>query len=253
MTPPADARRAVRRCSSSTFARRSRPSRPAARIFPASRTIVSTRSHASKTAARVIACASASSRANRMPNVVLTVVRQQYPTAFTTCLCDEDRRFTRGYLPDTTSTAPSASPKPAVAVVAPTPAVAKTPATAKAEAPKAPPPRQSATVDEMSPAAAARRMPAAAAPAKSATPAPAKGQRRRTPQIVEVSWEPPAPAQKAARRRRRKRPVVDAEVAIDDFSWEPPALKPLRPQPTSRRPPRPGIRSLSPVYKTQPS
>ncbi len=30
---------------------------------------------------------------------VLTVVRQQYPTAFTACLCDEDRRFARGYLP----------------------------------------------------------------------------------------------------------------------------------------------------------
>ncbi|MGH8187564.1 MAG: SPOR domain-containing protein, partial [Steroidobacteraceae bacterium] len=26
---------------------------------------------------------------------VLTVVRQQYPTAFTTSLCEEDRRFTR--------------------------------------------------------------------------------------------------------------------------------------------------------------
>ena len=57
---------------------------------------------------------------------ILTVVRQQYP-AFTTSLCDEDRRFTRGYLPDTTAAA-SPSPKPAVAVAAPSPAVAKTPA-----------------------------------------------------------------------------------------------------------------------------
>ncbi len=32
---------------------------------------------------------------------VLTVVRQQYPTAFTACLCEEDRRFARGYLPET--------------------------------------------------------------------------------------------------------------------------------------------------------
>jgi hypothetical protein len=31
---------------------------------------------------------------------VLAVVRQQYPTAFTACLCDEDRKFARGFLPD---------------------------------------------------------------------------------------------------------------------------------------------------------
>jgi hypothetical protein len=41
---------------------------------------------------------------------VLTVVRQQYPTAFTTCLGDEDRRFTRGYLPESTAAAAPAAP-----------------------------------------------------------------------------------------------------------------------------------------------
>jgi len=30
---------------------------------------------------------------------VLALVRQQYPTAFTACLCEEDRKFARGYLP----------------------------------------------------------------------------------------------------------------------------------------------------------
>ena len=39
---------------------------------------------------------------------VLTVVRQQYPTAFTTCLIEEDRRFARGYLPQ----GAAAQPKP---------------------------------------------------------------------------------------------------------------------------------------------
>ena len=37
---------------------------------------------------------------------VLTVVRQQYPTAFTACLCEEDRRFARGYLPETAAAQP---------------------------------------------------------------------------------------------------------------------------------------------------
>jgi hypothetical protein len=41
---------------------------------------------------------------------VLTVVRQQYPTAFTACLCEEDRRFARGYLPE----GAAAHSKPAV-------------------------------------------------------------------------------------------------------------------------------------------
>ena len=55
---------------------------------------------------------------------VLTVVRQQYPTAFTTSLGDEDRRFTRGYLPENTQSF-AAAKRPAVAAVvsAPVPAV----------------------------------------------------------------------------------------------------------------------------------
>ena len=81
---------------------------------------------------------------------VLTVVRQQYPTAFTTCLCDEDRRFVRGYLPQGAA-APAPAPKRPVAVaVAPAPAKPATPAAAT----KAPP------------------KPAAAAPAKAPAPAP---------------------------------------------------------------------------------
>jgi hypothetical protein len=55
---------------------------------------------------------------------VLTVVRQQYPTAFTTSLSEEDRRFTRGFLPD-------AAPAPAAAKQ--TPAAAKTLAPAQPE------------------------------------------------------------------------------------------------------------------------
>jgi len=54
---------------------------------------------------------------------VLTVVRQQYPTAFTACLCEEDRRFARGFLPDS---AAAGQPKPAAAPANP-PATAGAP------------------------------------------------------------------------------------------------------------------------------
>src|SRR5688572_14779747 len=72
---------------------------------------------------------------------VLTVVRQQYPTAFTACLCEEDRRFARGYLPQTAAApavakqSPVAKPVPAAKTPAarPTPAAAKTPASAATE------------------------------------------------------------------------------------------------------------------------
>src|SRR5262245_9014110 len=50
---------------------------------------------------------------------VLTVVRQQYPTAFTTSLSDEDRRFARGFLPEA---AAPAAPRPVAAVAKPAPA-----------------------------------------------------------------------------------------------------------------------------------
>ncbi|MFO7304138.1 MAG: SPOR domain-containing protein [Gammaproteobacteria bacterium] len=42
---------------------------------------------------------------------VLHKVREQYPTAFTACLCEEDRRYTRGYVPPQ-------SAKPTLTVVA---------------------------------------------------------------------------------------------------------------------------------------
>ncbi|HET9448270.1 MAG TPA: hypothetical protein VFO35_18525, partial [Steroidobacteraceae bacterium] len=58
---------------------------------------------------------------------VLTVVRQQYPTAFTTCLCEEDKRFARGYLPQS-----AAQPKPVAAQPKP---VAAQPAAPKPAAP----------------------------------------------------------------------------------------------------------------------
>src|SRR4051812_16322863 len=47
-------------------------------------------------------------------DAVLATVRQEYPTAFTTCLCEEDKRFARGYVPA------ASAPKPSISIV-PTP------------------------------------------------------------------------------------------------------------------------------------
>jgi hypothetical protein len=108
---------------------------------------------------------------------VLTVVRQQYPTAFTTCLCDEDRKFARGYLPEPAAPAPS---RPV--------AVASTPTR------NAPPPAQPAAArpaaNKVNPPAAAAR-PASTAPVTSPPASPAaRTLSRAEPQAIELTWEP---------------------------------------------------------------
>ncbi|HMN44893.1 MAG TPA: hypothetical protein PKE27_09985 [Povalibacter sp.] len=142
----------------------------------------------------------------------LSAVRDNYPTAFVACLSDDDRRFARGYVPNTETTAawkrPVLVPKPA-AVEEPVKAapVAATPAPAVAkEAPKA------AVKQE---AAAARPAPVIAKPAAVAA-APAK----------------PAAAQSASE--------TDIEL-----SWDLPELTP--PQPSASAP---APQTVAPVYKT---
>ena len=144
---------------------------------------------------------------------VLTVVRQQYPTAFTACLCDEDRKFVRGYLPESASTPPSA-PKRPIAVVT---------------NPASPPPQPTAKPtnvttgtaqgDKAAPKAAAVSAPPAA---KATAPAPAlKAPPPAKEAVIEVSRE-----SKPAAQRADKTPAASAaEVELDEFSWEPPALK----------------------------
>jgi hypothetical protein len=131
---------------------------------------------------------------------VLTVVRQQYPTAFTACLCEEDRRFARGFLPET---APAA-PRPVAAVVKPAPA----PAQAKPAA---------------APAAPAAKQSAPAAPAKPTSPA-AKTLAPAEPEVIELTWEPETPQQTATTTTAK--PAVAATDGLDDFTWEPPSLTP---------------------------
>jgi hypothetical protein len=147
---------------------------------------------------------------------VLTVVRQQYPTAFATCLCDEDRRFVRGYLPQGAAS-PAPAPKRPIAV-APAPAPAKV--AAPASAPKATAPK---------PAATAPVKPAAAAPAAKPVSAP------------------PAKPAASTKPTDKANPGAAEGVSLDDFTWDPPALPTSDDTAsTARRP------VLSAVHKTQP-
>ncbi len=137
---------------------------------------------------------------------VLTVVRQQYPTAFTACLCEEDRRFARGYLPESAA-APqrpvAAQPKPvpqAKPAAQPKPAVTQ-PATAKQTSPAAPA------------AKTQTQKAASAAPAAKPSVAPADG-------LDEFSWEPPSltPAADAAIAKTAATGILKAPPKPSDKS-----------------------------------
>lgn len=143
---------------------------------------------------------------------VLTVVRQQYPTAFTACLCEEDRRFARGFLPDSPAKpAPTvASPKPA-AIAAPArqaPTAAKTPASAQSEIveltwePETPAPAPAAAATKPAPKAASSTSKAGVGP---------------TDGLDEFTWEPPSltPAADAAIAKSAVAGVVKAKPAAD--------------------------------------
>jgi hypothetical protein len=122
---------------------------------------------------------------------VLAVVRQQYPTAFTTCLCEEDRRFARGFLPNAAHAAPrpvAAAAKPAPAAVAP---------------PKA----------------------AAAPPAKS-TPAAAKTLAPAEPEVIELTWEPETARAAGKAATPAAGHAAGSSDGLDEFTWEPPSLTP---------------------------
>ena len=139
---------------------------------------------------------------------VLTVVRQQYPTAFTTCLIEEDRRFARGYLPEGSA----AQPKPVAVQSKPTAVQAK----AAAAAPVAKP----------APAAAPAK------PAATKTPPPAARKAASADsEVIELTWEPETSAKASAAKAASpappaaKAPVAPAE-GLDEFTWEPPSLTP---------------------------
>jgi hypothetical protein len=152
---------------------------------------------------------------------VLTVVRQQYPTAFTACLCEEDRRFARGYLPETAAAQrPAAVSKPAPAIqpkpAAPTKQLAAAPAKQAAPAGRngVSAPAQSAKTPPMNGAA---------------KPAIAKQPAAVDPEVIELTWEPEPPKAQpkaATATPAAKAPAVSVTDILDEFTWEPPSLTP---------------------------
>ncbi len=144
---------------------------------------------------------------------VLTVVRQQYPTAFTACLCEEDRRFARGYLPETAA----APHRPLAAVVAPAP-TAQPRAAVVQQKPVAVPAKPAA------PAAATKQT----TPAKQ-TPAAAKTVSAPQSETIELTWEPEtsqaAPTAASATAATKQSATVSTD-GLDEFTWEPPSLTP---------------------------
>ncbi|HKU72274.1 MAG TPA: SPOR domain-containing protein, partial [Burkholderiales bacterium] len=155
---------------------------------------------------------------------VLASVRDNYPTAFVTCLSDDDRRFARGFLPDTESTASWKRP-----VIVPEKPAAPKPAVVKVAAAPAPAPVAPITVS-----------PAASSPAKAATPAPAKKP------AVEVARQPePKPASKAA-APAPKAPAPADDITAIELSWDPPALE--APKPANASAP---AQTVPAVFKTE--
>jgi hypothetical protein len=123
--------------------------------------------------------------------MVLASVREHYPTAFTTCLCDEDQKFARGFTP-----APArAAAKKAPTAPAPAPALKATPAPAvKAPAPAAPTaakPAEIAVINELPPI-----------------------QPKREAEVIELTW---MPEDKAAQ------PVAPVEPKRDEVRIAPSA------------------------------
>jgi hypothetical protein len=176
----------------------------------------------------------------------LNSVRSEYPTAFTACLCDEDRKFTRGFVPEI-SNAPAPRPvseAPKIAMV-----VDNKPA-AKGEPPKSVAPAKPA---QMVKAAATDTVTVKALTPKSdpksdtvtvraITPKPEAKAESKTDTVTVKALTPatkptvkPAPAAAAPAKAQAappSTPVENSKLATsapsDEFelSWDPPALQP---------------------------
>jgi hypothetical protein len=159
---------------------------------------------------------------------VLTVVRQQYPTAFTTSLGDEDRRFTRGYLPENTAAAAAAPKRPAVAVVS-----APAPAAAHQAAAKPAPAQASAKAKAAAPVVPPTAAKAAARSAAPTANQPAKAQpraaKKANDEVVEMTWVPDEASKAAATSASLPRiKALTAAAGLDEMTWHEPAPAPAR-------------------------
>lgn len=156
----------------------------------------------------------------------LSTVRDNYPTAFVTCLTEDDRRFARGFLPNSEMTGawkrPTLVPKPEAPAPIPAPAAA-----APAPAAKAAPP---------APAKAATPAPVAKPAAEAAASKPAAPK----PEIKKAESAPAPVAAKAA-------PAPAESVTEIEMSWDPPALTP------AKQPAASPARTVDTVIKAKPA
>jgi hypothetical protein len=170
---------------------------------------------------------------------VLNSVRDAYPTAFTACLCDEDRKFTRGFLPESAPAAQAPKPvavAPKIAVVVENKPAAK-PAPAKVAAPAVKPTAKAAasdtvTVKALTPAAKPAAVQTRVEPKPTSADATARHKR-----IAEPSAAKPAPVAKA------QPPVAPTPSVEIELSWDPPALQPPANAAASQ--------VVAPTFKTQ--
>jgi hypothetical protein len=154
---------------------------------------------------------------------VLATVRAAYPTAFTTCLCDEDRRFARGFVPE--------PPRPSKIAAVDNKANAPARNAPSAKSPQAPltnpvPPPKSASVATST----AKSMSAgpAAKPAVAPSPKPENAARA------------PAPTKAAA--------PSDEPVEIE-LSWESPTASTSAPNVAQPAAARPGDANATPAHQ----
>lgn len=174
---------------------------------------------------------------------VLVKVREQYPTAFTACLSEEDRRHTRGYVvspapakPTITVVASSTSAPASPANAAPVKPVATTPAAAKP--PKAPSAAAPANTPSVPPAASSKIAVAQPSSTKAAPPK-ATPAAKPTASIAsltgldDLTWEePPAPSAAQTKTSATGNHRTPAAAAASAPKTQPPAKQPT-PAPAS--------------------
>ncbi len=168
---------------------------------------------------------------------VLIRVREQFPTAFTACLCEEDKRHTRGYV----VAAPASKPQISVVPTSNSAPKAAAPALKKAAGAHAP---QAKT----QPATKAAHVPAASQ--VKATSAPSKLSVPAAPSKIQVASEPQKKTATPALGASTKMQSIAEITGLDDLSWEAPELNAPAPAVAAAGAKKPN--TIPPVYQTQP-
>ena len=161
----------------------------------------------------------------------LACIREHYPTAFATSLCDEDQRHTRTFAgqsrPAAVSTAPAAMPPVDKSSQPQPPKPATASAAAAKPTPATPPQKTAAAAPKLAPTAAAK--PAASASDTQRIPA----LKADKPLEIEVEWEPSAPKEAPAVKADAS-PAVRKEAVAEAPSIKPAPISKVVIAPSSR-------------------